>query len=159
MRAPMSWWVAQTESRREEVAARFLQLAGYETYLPKGREGRAIKVLFPSYLFVARAAQWYRARWSVGVVRLVAQGTGGEPTCIGEDVVGALRQRERGGVTVLPERPGLMPGDRVLVRRGPFVDRLALYEDQAPHERVAILLTWLGTQRRVELAAGDVTPA
>jgi hypothetical protein len=61
----MSWWVARTECRREAVAARFLQLAGYEIYLPKVRECCAIKVLFPSYLFIARAPQWLRAGASV----------------------------------------------------------------------------------------------
>jgi transcription antitermination factor NusG len=121
------WWVAQTECRREDVAARFLQLAGYETYLPKVREGRAIKALFPSYLFVARAAQWYRARWSIGVVKLVAQRTGGEPTCIGDDVINTFRQRERDGLVELLPRLGLKPGDPVVIERGVLQGQSGLF--------------------------------
>jgi transcription antitermination factor NusG len=156
MRAPMSWWVAQTECRREDVAARFLQLAGYQIYLPKVRAGRSIKVLFPSYLFIARAAQWYRARWSVGVVRLVAHRRAGEPTCVGEDVINALRQRERDGVVVLALAPALKHGDPVRITRGIFTGELALYDGMRPHERIGVLLRVLG---RVELPAGDVVPA
>jgi transcription antitermination factor NusG len=151
----MSWWVAQTECRREDVAARFLRLAGYETYLPKVREGRAVKALFPSYLFIARAPQWYRARWSVGIVRLVAHGGGAEPTCIGGNVIDALRQRERGGLVVLAPAPKLKRGDPVRITRGIFTGELALYDGMRPHERVGVLLRVLG---RVQLPAGDVVP-
>jgi hypothetical protein len=132
------------------VAARFLQLAGYEIYLPKVREGRAIKALFPSYLFAARAAQWYRARWSVGVVRFVTSGSGGEPTCVG--VVDALRQRERDGLVVVSAGAGLKAW-RCGADHSWYLHRRAgaLRRDAAA--RVGVLLRVLG---RVELPACDV---
>jgi hypothetical protein len=71
---------------------------------------------------------------------------------------GVLRGRERDGFVVLPSAPGLLRGEAVRVTRGPFQDRLGLYEGQAPHERVAILLTWLGSSRRIELPKGDIAP-
>jgi hypothetical protein len=44
----------------------------------------------------------------------------------------------------------------VLAKRGPFQDQFGLYAGQAPRERVAVLLIWLGAQRSVELPAADV---
>jgi transcriptional antiterminator RfaH len=113
--------------------------------------------LFPCYAFVLIELQWHAARWSPGVLRLVFDGD--RPARVPDKVIAELRGRERNGLVELPPPPRLKRGDRVLVRRGPFADRLGLYDSQAPHERVAILLTWLGSQRRVELPVADVAPA
>jgi len=110
--------------------------------------------LFPNYLFVQIELQWHRARWSPGVVRLVMSGDA--PAHVPDAVITEIRSRERGGFVELPSAPGLRRGDRVRVMTGPFRDRLGLSEGQAPHERVAILLSWLGSERRIELPAGDV---
>jgi transcription antitermination factor NusG len=144
----MSYWVAQCEANREHVAAHFLQLANYQVYLPKTREHRAVRPLFPSYLFIVRAAQWYRARWSVGVTRLVAHGSRAEPTCISDDIVNRVKARERDRLVMLPEPPKLKPGDFVAIQRGVFAGQLGLYAGMRGHERVLVLLQLLG---RVEL--------
>jgi transcription antitermination factor NusG len=47
-------------------------------------------------------------------------------------------------------------GDKVFVTRGAFEGLSGLYQGQAPHERVKILLSLLGASRTVELAAEDV---
>jgi hypothetical protein len=108
-----------------------------------------------SQLSVHRSSPTVVARWSVGVVRLVAHRSGGEPTCVGDDVVDALRQRERDGLVVLAPAPGLRRGDPVRITRGIFTGELALYDGMRPHDRVGLLLRVLG---RVELPAGDVVP-
>jgi transcriptional antiterminator RfaH len=82
---------------------------------------------------------------------------GDRPAKVPDKVIADLKGRERNGLVELPAPPaGLQRGDRVLVKRGPFADRLGLYAGQAPHERVAVLLTWLGSQRRIELPARDI---
>jgi hypothetical protein len=74
-----------------------------------------------------------------------------------EKIIADLKGRERNGLVDLPAPPpGLRPGDRVLAKRGPFQDQFGLYAGQAPRERVAVLLIWLGAQRSVELPAADV---
>jgi hypothetical protein len=74
-----------------------------------------------------------------------------------EKIIADLKGSERNGLVDLPAPPpGLRPGDRVLAKRGPFQDQFGLYAGQAPRERVAVLLIWLGAQRSVELPAADV---
>jgi transcription antitermination factor NusG len=151
----MPYWCAQTEGNREAVAERFLTMAGYSVYYPRISERGRVRALFLSYLFVVQALQWHRARWTVGVVRIVA-GSGGEPAVIGDHVIDGIRAREKGGLVVLPEAPRLKPGDPVHIARGAFAGLSGLVAGMRGHERVAILLAVLG---RVTLLAGDVEPA
>jgi hypothetical protein len=74
-------------------------------------------------------------------------------------VIDDLKSRERDGYVVLPQAQGLKRGDRVRGVRGPFADQIAFYDGQTAGERVAVLLTMLGSQRGVELPKADVRPA
>jgi transcriptional antiterminator RfaH len=137
------------------LALHCLGLAGYQVYLPRIRMPKLkTAALFPGYAFVLIELQWHSARWSPGVIRLVLDGM--QPAKVPDKVIAELKGRERNGLIELLRPPGLHRGDRVLVRAGPFADRLALYDGQAPHERVAVLLTWLGSQRHIELPKGDI---
>jgi transcriptional antiterminator RfaH len=160
----MSYWAcAQLEVNRERLALHCLGLAGYQTYLPRIRvrritQSRKVSVrtspLFPCYAFVLIELQWHAARWSPGILRLVLDGD--RPARVPDKVIADLKGRERNGLVVLPRPPGLQRGDRVLVKSGPFVDRLATYDGQAPRDRVVVLLHMLGSQRPVAVAKGDV---
>jgi transcriptional antiterminator RfaH len=160
------WACAQLEANRERLALHCLGLAGYQTYLPRIRVQRLTQThklsvltvpLFPGYAFVLVELQWHAARWSPGVLRLVLDGD--RPAKVPDEVIAGLKGRERNGLIELPAPPlGFRHGDCVLVKGGPFQDRLGLYAGQAPHERVAVLLTWLGAERRVELPARDIVP-
>ena len=140
----------------------FLGLNGFTSYYPRiraerpSREGERSTWLFPGYAFVWIELQWHAARWAPGVVRLVLSGS--EPAKVPVSVIDDLKSRERGGYVVLPQARGLKRGDRVRILRGPFVDQIALYDGQTAAERIAVLLTMLGSQRRVELPSGHVRP-
>ena len=61
------------------------------------------------------------------------------------------------GVIELPEPPPrLRPGAHVRVTDGPFQGHLGLCAGMAPHDRVVVLLSLLGSKTRVTLSAGDV---
>src|SRR5262245_57457015 len=110
----MSYWaVARLEPHREQLALRCLGLAGYETYFPRLREhrishGRRIEVrppLFPGYCFLTVEAQWYAARWSIGVIGLIMDGV--RPARVADQIIDDLRKRERNGLIELSKRPAL----------------------------------------------------
>lgn len=151
----MYWACAQLQPNRTAVALRFLVLHGFEIYAPRIRERRLVRgcrveassPLFVGYAFVWIALGWWEARWSPGVTRLIMDGI--QPARVSDSVIAEIRARECNGLVELPSR--LRRGDRVKVRSGPFRDQLGLYAGQAPHERVAVLLTLLGSPRRIEL--------
>jgi len=116
--------------------------------------GRKIEVrppLLPGYCFLTVEAQWYAARWSLGVIGLIMDGI--KPARVADQVIDDLRARER---NELPKRSGLQPGDHVRVLHGPLAGQLGLYAGQRPHERVLVLLALLGGQQRVGLATSDI---
>jgi transcriptional antiterminator RfaH len=146
----MPYWCARTEANREHVAEQFLRLAGYQTYCPRIRERGRARPLFPAYCFITAAVQWYRARWSVGVIALLT-GAGGEPAIVADAIVMELRNRE--GKDGLIRLPQLKPGDPVRIRKGLLRGLSGLYAGMRGQERVAVLLSALG---KVELAKGDI---
>jgi hypothetical protein len=74
-------------------------------------------------------------------------------------VIEDLKSRGRDGYVVLPKPLSLKRGDKVQVIHGALAGHLAVFEGMKPRTRVEVLLTLLGTQRRVELPKADVRPA
>jgi transcription antitermination factor NusG len=156
----MSFWsVAQIEPLHERLAEIELQENGFHVYCPRIRfrhNGRwRITALFPSYLFLQIADQWYRARWCRGVIRLLgADGT--PPAQLHENVVAEIRAREKNGFVVLKPKPiKLQKGQRVRIIGGRLNDQLALFENQTKHERIRVLMQILGGFSIVELGQHD----
>jgi transcriptional antiterminator RfaH len=163
----MSFWAAaQLENHRVNLALHCLRLGGFDVYAPRLRtyrlsQGRKIEgrpLLFPSYVFVAIVAQWHSCRWCPGVLRLVMAGDA-TPARVPDAAIAAIHARERNGAVELPRAPRFRRGDKVRITDGPFREHLALYDGQAPHERVAVLLLLLGGQTRAELPADAIEPA
>ena len=83
-----------------------------------------------------------------GVIRLIMDGS--RPARVPDGVVDELRRREQAdGLIRLPKPRGLQRGDRVLIREGPFADRIAVYAGMSGAQRVAVLLALLGGEKRV----------
>ena len=65
--------------------------------------GRKIEVrppLFPGYCFLTVEAQWYAARWSIGVIGLIMDGI--KSARVADQIIDDLRKRERNGLIELP---------------------------------------------------------
>jgi transcriptional antiterminator RfaH len=124
-----------------------------ERRIHRGRRVETTPALFPGYAFVVVQLQWRAAHYCPGVIRLVMDGL--QPAHVPEAIITEIGSRERDGLIELP-RPRLRRGDPVRIQHGPFRERLALYDGQAPHERVAVLLELLGGRHRVILPKDDV---
>jgi transcriptional antiterminator RfaH len=156
------WACVQLEPHRERLALHCLsKVNGFEIYspririkAPRPRREDVTRPLFPAYAFVLIVLQWHAARWSPGVVRIVLDGV--VPAKVPDQVITELRARERGGVVQLPQAPGLRAGDRVRVTRGPFTGLSGLYSGQSSRQRIEILFTLLGGQRRVTLPRASI---
>jgi len=160
----MSYWaVARLQPQHENAGLTHLRLNGYEIYYPRVREkrvrhGRRIEVrppLFWGYVFfTVRDGIWYTARWSIGVMGVIMDGT--KPARVPDAVIAEIKGRERNGAVVLPERERFAVGDQVRVLTGPLSGHLAIFADMKPRQRVEILLQLLGGEQRVTLAKRDI---
>jgi hypothetical protein len=100
------WCCAQHETGRERLALYTLGLNHYETYLPRIRARRmtvtrklveTASPLFPGYLFIGIVAgQWWDARWSVGISRIILDGE--RPAVVPNGVIDGIRAREVNGL-------------------------------------------------------------
>ena len=110
---------------------------------------------FPGYLFVRldlEQERWRSINGTIGVIRLVAFGSGGRPAPLPEGFVerlGALSGSEG-----LENGEKLTAGDPVRVIGGPFDDLCGVLESSCESERVTILLSLLGQKTRVSLRRG-----
>src|SRR5262249_7345851 len=109
--------------------------------------------LFPGYCFLTVEAQWYAARWSIGVIGLVMDGI--QPARVSDQIIDHVRKRERYRLIELPGLK-LRPGDGVRLLRGPFAGHWVIFAGMKPRERVEVLLTFLGAQQRVPLSQDAV---
>ena len=160
------WACARLVANKYESAVHILGLVGYpRVYLPKCRERRrpsnrrpvdVVAPLFPSYGFVWIDLQWRAARAVPGVLNFIMAGV--SPAHVPEQLITDLQGRERDGVIDLPlPRPrGYLRGDRIRVRHGPFAGQLAIFSGMRTHDRVAVLLTMLGTSRSIEIEGSAI---
>jgi transcriptional antiterminator RfaH len=163
------WYVVQTQVNSEAKAAQNLLQQGYEVYLPRylkrRRHARKVdftaKPLFPRYMFVAidmATQRWRSIQSTFGVSHLVSNGEA--PATVPDGVVDALKAREDDkGFIQLDIRPAFVPGDKVRVLAGAFMDSAGLFNGLADHDRVSILLDMLGRKVRVLLDADMVAAA
>lgn len=163
------WYVVQTQVNGEARATENLRRQGFETYLPRYLKRRrharkvdlAAKPLFPRYMFVAidiATQRWRSVQSTVGVSRLVVNGD--EPAVVPDGVIPALKAREdTKGFVKMDAGPAFLPGDKVRVLAGAFMDNAGLFNGIADHDRVSILLEMLGRKVRVLLDADMVAAA
>jgi transcriptional antiterminator RfaH len=168
-RTSARWYVVQTQINGEAKAVQNLQRQGFGIYLPRylrrRRHARKIdfiaKPLFPRYMFVAidmATQRWRSIQSTFGVSCLVS--IGDSPAAVPEGVVLALKEREDSkGFIKMNVRPAFLPGDKVRVLAGAFMDNAGFFNGLADHDRVSVLLDMLGRKVRVLMDADMVAAA
>ena len=163
----MRWFAVHTQPRLELWARSNLWQRGFEVYLPqyarRRRHARRVDTvttpLFPCYLFVhADLARGDRRRVdsAPGVNQMVAFGD--RPAPLPDGVIAGIRGREGpDGLVQLDPTLGLTPGTPIRVD-GALADQLGLF-DGSEQGRVAVLLTLLGRQVRVQVPADRIARA
>jgi transcriptional antiterminator RfaH len=155
------WYVIHTHPRQEDRAESNLRVLGIQTVNPKVRERRynqytnaltyLNKPLFPRYLFACLKIGdlYHKVRFTRGVHSLVS--IDNSPTPIDEEVVAMIRSRvNKDGFVGLDE--GLIPGDKVIVKAGPFMNFEGVFEQEMrDDDRVRILLQTVSYQAHLEI--------
>lgn len=155
------WHAVFCKPRQDERTELNLRNQGFETFRPKVRERRThnghrrvqIASMFPRYLFVQLAAggqDWGPIRSTRGAVGLVRQGQ--QAAVVPAEVIHELRRRCNEHDII--EQAGILdyrPDEPVEIIDGPCAGHRALFQARTGAERVAVLLTILNHQRRVEV--------
>jgi transcription antitermination factor NusG len=150
------WTVAVAMSQREDLVRHHLDRAGFETYVPKIKDGKRSAPLFPGYLMVRVVVRWYPVRWCPGVLRLLMDGE--RPARLRDAVVDEIKGREVRGFVKLPKPPTLQEGQPVRVITGTFAGRTAIYAGMSGAQRERVLLDLLGQSVTVTMPVGSVEP-
>jgi transcriptional antiterminator RfaH len=163
------WAVARTAAHREKFAAERIGEAGFEVFAPQIRERVGLRwrvaPLFRGYIFArVTDGRWHPIARALGVLRLVKFGD--SPARCPDAEIAALKAMIDGhGYVRLPEAPAapvrrkIAIGTKVPITAGPFGGMSGLYAGQSTRDREKILLSMLGSQRPVLIAANLVAPA
>lgn len=167
MQTPHTWYVVQTQARRESVAEScltgFCRAVFYPRYRARvsvhGYRREVARPLFPGYLFAAfDVARRLRAvNYAYGVRRVLQ--SGGWPAEVAAELVAAIEARMRDGYVVL-DPPPLSPGQRVEVVEGPLRGYTGIFQgDLSGARRVVILLDLLRSNTEVIVAREAIRAA
>jgi hypothetical protein len=109
------------------------------------------------YLFIRATREWAFIHYCRAILWLL-RNPGGDAAMLEDDFVRGLKARTVFGLVQLPARPILKRGDAVDVIYGPLEGCRGIYQGQEPHERISILLAFLG-QTKLTLPARSVIAA
>ncbi len=149
------WACAQTHPFKTKLAITNLTAIGFTTYVPHiverirnhGKIVNRTTLLFPTYIFISIELQWHAVCAAPGVIRLIRDGMA--PARVPDRIIADIRAREVDGLVQLPQ---LRPGARVRVIGGPLRGLEGLVDGLNGHERIGVLLSLFGSQRRIEIA-------
>jgi len=159
------WFALYTASRHEKRVAQHLSQREIEFYLPlykserKWSDGSRVTLdlpLFPGYLFVhIQRSERSRVLGVPGALAVVG-GTGGEPACLPDTTIHALRS----GLEARPARPHplLTAGQRVRIRSGALAGFEGIVARNKNIFRVVLTVEHIMQSYAVEVAVEDLVP-
>lgn len=148
-----SWYVAETQPRKEALAALHLDRQRFEYFLPRFRKTRrharkfdtVLAPLFPGYIFVRfdkERSNWRSINGTFGVRRLIC-GESGALRSMPARIVEHLQSCCDGDIYGTPAER-FKPGQTVRITTGPFADLTGQILTLDDKGRVALLLDILG---------------
>jgi len=162
----LRWYALETKPRQESLVDRRFRQVGIEVFLPLMRASRRVgtkrvwvpEPLFPGYLFcrIDLIQSGKLARYSPGVKDFVRFGT--LIPELSDEFIEGLKHHCPGGIAVI--YPEFRTGQRLLIKDGPLAGLQAIFQYRLKdHERIAVLLEFLGRQTTVVLPVHIVEKA
>ena len=166
----IAWCVAHTQPLKEQIAKQHLLDQGYGVYLPQlkktCRHARKVEQklvpLFPRYIFISMdlgTARWHSINSTRGIAYLL-MGNDTTPAYISSAIIDDLKSQETDeGIVTAASLLNFIPGDKVRIVDGVFVDHVATLESLDDKSRVQLLLKFMGREMRVALPVYSVEAA
>jgi transcription antitermination factor NusG len=166
----MSWYCVKTSARLEAQAEFGIQQLGFPTFFPRvrqavtrerqpWRDGTRIVPMFGTYIFaqfnLIDDPTWPHIIRQPGVVRVMSMPVGDgmlpRPIALDDAVIDTLREAAAASLGKPPAAvPPIPVGSVARITEGPLASLQGIVT-WSNDQRVALLMDWMGGQRRVEL--------
>ena len=154
-----NWIVATYKSNEVKRVERNLLNQNFDFYLPKITVKKIntkpkVEVLFPGYIFVNTNLENYSAlKYTIGIKNIIKFGD--NITCISDEEIEAMQMVEEKS-KINPVVSQIKIGQEVKIAEGPLTGIIAKVCSLPSKERVGILLSFLGSVRRVTILERDL---
>jgi len=154
-----NWIVATYKSNEVKRVERNLLNQNFDFYLPKITIKKIntkpkVEVLFPGYIFVNTNLENYSAlKYTIGIKNIIKFGD--NITCISDEEIEAMQMVEEKS-KINPVVSQIKIGQEVKIAEGPLTGIIAKVCSLPSKERVGILLSFLGSVRRVTILERDL---
>jgi transcriptional antiterminator RfaH len=106
-------------------------------------------------LFVEIIDQWRAVKSTRGILNLLMS-EDEKPAVIEDSYITSLRARENKDGLIILGQSKFKNGNAVQIKAGPFAHAVGIFDGMGSRDRVYILLSMLGTKRRIEMSEGNL---
>jgi transcription antitermination factor NusG len=155
-----TWIVATYKSNEVKRLERNLLNQNFDFYLPKITIKKIntkpkVEVLFPGYIFVNTSLENYSVlKYTMGIKNIIKFGD--NITCISNEEIEVMQMAEEKS-KINPVVSQIKIGQEVKISEGPLTGIIAKVCSLPSKERVGILLSFLGSIRRVTVSEKDLS--
>lgn len=106
--------------------------------------------MFSNYLFVEIFDQWRAVKSTLGISN-VLMAESEKPGVMTDEFIAALKAKEGPDGLIVLNKSKFKQGSMVQVKSGPFAYSLGTFDGLSSNDRVFVMMSMLGTTRRVEM--------
>ncbi|MDC0410288.1 hypothetical protein OAM88_02735 [Gammaproteobacteria bacterium] len=153
------WLIALYKSNEVKKVESNLSNQKYDYYLPKLtikkiNANPKVEVLFPGYIFVNTSLENYSAlKYTMGIKNIIKFGD--NIPCLSSDEIEAMQMAEEKS-KLDPIASQIQIGQDVIIAKGSFTGSIVKVCSLPSKERVSVLLSFLGSVRRVTISEKDL---
>ena len=153
------WLIASYKSNEVKRVERNLSNQKFDFYLPKITIKKIsanpiVEVIFPGYIFVNTSLENYSAlKYTKGIKNIVKFGD--NISCLSSEEIEAMQMAEKRS-KINPVVSQIKIGQEVMIAKGSLSGIIAKVCSLPSKERVGILLSLLGSTRRVSISEKDL---
>ena len=153
------WLIALYKNNEVKRVESNLSNQNFDFYLPKITTKKInanpkVEVLFPGYIFVNTSLKNYSAlKYTMGIKNIIK--FGGNISCISSKEIEAMQMAEEKS-KIDPVASKLQIGQDVLIAKGSLAGSIVKVCSLPSKERVGILLSFLGSVRRLNIPEKDL---
>ena len=160
------WFLVYTKAKEEEIAQKNCANQGFETFLPmiayekiSQPKSFSLKPMFPRYLFITINVEkdnWHLIKSTRGVSHLVLFGN--KFSAVPNAVIEFIKTRVNNHSIVKHNvtRQLFQKGDKLVINKGVFQGKEAIFLSKKSKDRVRLLLKLLNTSVVAEITTSDI---